>query len=139
MIVISAPKFIPVKATILSFDATKVILIFNAIFLLATSCETFEPEIDENVRYVRYEVRGAAKRVVVEFIDGDQKVKRTGVDELPWDRDLRMVVGDKLYLSAWSHEPGGGMIVVHVFVDNELFRTATNENNVRARIAGNAY
>ncbi|MEM8488793.1 MAG: MmpS family transport accessory protein [Bacteroidota bacterium] len=96
-------------------------------------------EEDDMVRTVRYEVDGNAQEAIIEFIDGDLKVKGTGIEEIPWSRDIELTVGDKLYLSAWSSESGGGSVSIRVFVDGEIFRSAEDAFGIRTRISGNAF
>lgn len=96
-------------------------------------------EEDDMVRTVLYEVDGNAQEAIIEFIDGDLKVKGTGIEEIPWSREIELTVGDKLYLSAWSSESGGGSVAIRVYVDGEIFRSAEDAFGIRTRISGNAF
>ena len=119
----------------------KNLFFLTAILVLFAGCDSpTEAGEDDLVRDVRYEVVGQAEQVLIEFIDGDGKVKGTGVSDVPWFWDIEMEVGDRLYLSAWSSETGGGSVQIRVLVDGQVFRTAQNGNDgVRPRISGNAY
>ncbi len=108
--------------------------------ILFTGCDTtLEAPLDDEMRQINYEVTGEAEQVIIEFIDGDGKVKGTGVASVPWSHEINMMVGDKLYLSAWSSETGGGFVEIRVLVDGVVFRTAKNGGDERPRISGNAY
>lgn len=110
------------------------------LIILAAGCDAnLEPPVDDEIRQINYEVTGEAEQVIIEFIDADGKVKGTGVQAIPWSREFDMMVGDKLYLSAWSSETGGGFVEIRVLVDGKVFRTAQNGGDARPRISGNAF
>ncbi len=118
----------------------KNLFLLTAVLVLFAGCDSAVEAGDDQLRDVRYEVVGEAEQALIEFIDGDGKVKGTGVADVPWFWDIEMEVGEKLYLSAWSSETGGGSVEIRVLVDGEVFRTARNGNDgVRPRISGNAF
>ncbi len=112
------------------------LLVFSVCLI---GCDSGVNEEDDMVRTVRYEVDGDAQEAIIEFIDGDSIVKGTGIESIPWSRDIELTVGDKLYLSAWSSESGGGSVSIRVYVDGKIFRSAEDALGIRTRISGNAF
>lgn len=110
------------------------------LFILLVGCDSaVEVPEDDMVRTIRYEVDGDAQQAIIEFIDEDGKVKGTGVADVPWTLEFDMAVGDRLYLSAWSSESGGGSVAIRVLVDGDVFREDSDNFGVRTRISGNAF
>ena len=108
--------------------------------VLLFGCETsLEAPPDDDIRAIRYEVNGQAPRAIIEYIGADGRAVGVGVEEVPWALEFDVPVGERLYLSAWSSETGGGAIEIRVLVDGKVFRTAKNGTGVRPRISGNAY
>ena len=108
------------------------------LFCLIGCDSSLDAPADDLIRLVRYEVDGEAENVIIEFIDADGRVKGTGVESVPWSLEIEMTAGDRLYLSAWSTETGGGSVEIRVLVDGVVFRTAQSGGGVRPRISGNA-
>lgn len=118
----------------------KKLLPLLTVFFLFVGCDSpLEVPEDDMVRAIRYEVDGEAEQAIIEFIDGDGKVKGTGIADVPWTREFDMDVGEKLYLSAWSSESGGGSISIRVLVDGDIFREQSDNVGIRTRISGNAF